>query len=497
MIRRLLILLCLIAARWPVPALAQSDSGLGASAIGIGASGGAGVDRAVEPVMPRGVTVSVDLGYGFMEAIGDVDAIQHRATGRVAAAVAPLPFLTAGLLLDGRLDLHPDDGMGSHTTGVGDPRLFARLGHPLSSSLAIGFEAGLWLPGNDAPSFELAATTIDARALARYRAGDWYLLSAAGFRFDQSQKAAPDLIRLRPGDRQVLGLSDAHAVLLALSVCRAVGARTLLFGELSGDLLVGSDAPGLSSSPLRVKLGVRRGLSDQLAAEAALTIGLSARPAITPDDPLVPIEPRLGFTVGLRFGHRFDRPKPPELEVEPAPGPATTPEVPQTTTVAGQLLDDEGAPLSEALVQMRAGEAAPREVISDAEGRFRFEDVPVGPVEIVVATDGFEPITIQVDAQVGMTTIPTQTLVAKPPGGLLRGLTRSFDSEGLPARVRVLDARSRRVAEVKADAAGQFELSLPPGRYTVMIDMPGYGGQRHQVTIEDRGVTVLNADLRK
>ena len=43
---------------------------------------------------------------------------------------------------------------------------------------------------------------------------------------------------------------------------------------------------------------------------------------------------------------------------------------------------------------------------------------------------------------------------------------------------------------------GRVELELPPGRYSVRIEAPGYRSHTQSVQIKGNGVSVLNADLR-
>jgi len=44
---------------------------------------------------------------------------------------------------------------------------------------------------------------------------------------------------------------------------------------------------------------------------------------------------------------------------------------------------------------------------------------------------------------------------------------------------------------------GKFEIDVPPGKYTIAIRAEGHLGQRRTVRVENRGVTILNADLKE
>ncbi len=51
--------------------------------------------------------------------------------------------------------------------------------------------------------------------------------------------------------------------------------------------------------------------------------------------------------------------------------------------------------------------------------------------------------------------------------------------------------------EVTADTDGSFQVDVPPGRYTVVVTLAGFEGQRRPVEVEDEGVAVLNIELRR
>ena len=217
-------------------------------------------------------------GYGLTESMGPVSGAHHRLGGALGVGVVPLDWLALALHLDGRIDLHPDDALGSDKTAVGDPRVVVRMGHALGERLSLGGEAVVWFPGAEAPSLEPKATTVDLRALLAHRFPKLALLVAVGARIDQSAAIAPDRTRLRPGDRIALGLSESHAVLLALGLSGRVGSNTELFGEAGADVLVGSDAPSFGPSPLRLALGARQFFSPRVQAELVAKASLSQRP---------------------------------------------------------------------------------------------------------------------------------------------------------------------------------------------------------------------------
>jgi hypothetical protein len=157
-------------------------------ALGTSGSGMRGLVFTGLPISEPELNLSLRLGYGMTEAFTDDDGAHHRGQATFGAAYAPLPWLSFALRLDGRLEMHPDDGEGPHDAGFGDPRIYARAGHALSPELSIGGELGAWFPGTDAPSIEPGATSAEARGLFAYtpQGTGWTLLASAGFRLDNS-----------------------------------------------------------------------------------------------------------------------------------------------------------------------------------------------------------------------------------------------------------------------------------------------------------------------
>lgn len=471
------------------------------------ANGLRGFIRTAVPVSPIELSVAGSAGYGLTESIDPVDGAHHRINGVLGVGVAPLPFLSFALTLDGRIDLHPDDGEGPYGGSVGDPRLLARIGHALSDDASLGADLTVWFPGNQAPSYEPSATTVDLRALFAYapRRQGLRFLSAAGFRLDQSGASAPDVPRLRFGDRLSIGLSDSHAVLAALGLGYRFAALEL-FTELSADLLVGSKAPELLESPLRASLGARYELSRAFTFEISSTASLSKRPEVTASSPLVPIEPRVSALIGLRFNLGLTEPKddfvPPDeltpkveepVEHEPPP-----PAAPAVADVSGVLSDEAGEPLPEVIVKVHDSSGEEHELITDAEGRYAIAGLPLGPATFEATAIGFEAQSWQIEVAPDLPPIPARQLVAKTTIGVLRGLIRSFASEPIEgAEVVAVGVKSGQATRITSNAEGKLEVELSPGRYRVTIRAAGYRTLTRNVKIAANNVAILNVDLRE
>jgi hypothetical protein len=78
------------------------------------------------------------------------------------------------------------------------------------------------------------------------------------------------------------------------------------------------------------------------------------------------------------------------------------------------------------------------------------------------------------------------------PQGEIRGVIQGGDGAPLPARV-VIRPIGR---ELTADAEGSFQVEVPPGEYDVDVSAPQHRAQTRHVTVTERGVVVLNVQLR-
>ncbi|MET0285076.1 MAG: carboxypeptidase-like regulatory domain-containing protein [Polyangiales bacterium] len=467
---------------------------------GIASTGLCGLVNEAYPTCPERWAVAANAGYGYTEDVGNVPGSHHRLMGSVGAGVVPLRWLALALRLDGRIDLHPHDDRGKDITGTGDPRLFLRGGHDLKRGASVGAEVVLWAPGNTAPSFEPSAITADFKALAAWRPNKPFaLLGHVGYRLDHSANSAPDLRRLRQGDRLALGLSDYDAVLVGIGGSLRMIEKTELFAELSLDMLTGSGAPDLKVSPMRATLGARYFLIPGLQGELALTGVFSSRPGFALGAPLVPVDPRVSVTVGVRYGRLLHPPPAKKIE-EPSDAPVTEPQVeqPKTAEVRGSLIDDKGEPVPDVRVVLTvAPETTLRESVTDGDGVYAFTEVPIGDATVEATAPGFQTQQWVVEVRPNLTPAAARALVRKSDTGTLRLLTRTFSSEPLSATITVRDGRGRKANTGKGDERGLYEIDLPPGRYTVMISAPGYRTLRREVSIERYGVAILNVDMRE
>lgn len=439
-----------------------------------------------EPGTAGSWVAAADAGGAVTEALSDSDAAHARFAARLAAAVDATPWLNFGAWLGGRYDLHPSDARGSDDGWLFQSELSSRLAWR-SGNWGYGLEATAWLPGGADVGSSFSALSADGRAMLSHHGPALLLAGYAGFRLDRSANSAEEAARLRPGDRSALGASDYDAALLGLGVGYGLG-RTLLFGELAAQLLLGS--PQLAASPLWLSVGVRRPLgAPGLSYEVSLDALGSARPKPGPE--LFPLEPRVSVNLGLRyrFGERAVE-KPRTRPEPPKPAPVVVAPVTKPTSVELALLDDRGQPLQRAQVAVTQGDVE-TPLVEVAPGQYRLEQARPGRARLRVKAEGFQPVERDVELQKGAALRVDVRVEQALPAGQVRGLVRSFRGKPLAASIRVEPSG----AQTSTDAEGFFQLDVPPGEYEVVIESPGYQAQRRKAKVEQQGVVIVNADL--
>ena len=464
---------------------------LSLAATAVSADGGLRATGRVRSAEPGpGVSIALGTGYGFTESVLEANDAHHRIGGGAALAVGVARWLELGGEVRGRYDKHtgdmPDDGF------VGDPRLWATATRALSRGDTdgswLGLRLGVWLPGDEVPSIDPDAISVDASAIYTRRAGAMTISGTAGFRLDRSGNSV-DASMLSFPDKLGLGISDYDAVLVGAAVTRR-GAGVVLFGEVSWDVLVGDGAPSALESPLRVGLGARKPLDDSLTLEGQLEVAASARPEI--DATLVNVEPRVAAIIGLSWRPRPRAQVAPVVVARPdepePPPPPPPPAAPTTGSVKGRIVGPDGAPLPDAIVRLGA-----RTATTGEDGTFTLDDVTPGSVDVIVERPGHEPTQRTLAITAGLESQLEVTLARVKPPSQIRGLVRSFDGKGLGATVRVEPAG----VEVTAGADGSFQVDVPPGTYTIVVSMPGYEPQEKVVKVEEQGVAVKNIELRR
>ncbi len=274
------------------------------------------------PVLERSdhVRLLPSTAYGFTESVLPAgDDTHHRLSGGAGLAVSMENGFAAELRMDARYDKHVSDGQ-NDDSGVIDARALARYSRGLSDRVSLGGQLGLWVPGENAPKPAFQATTLDALAIVGIKPSDRVSFSFnAGYRFDRSGRSVSAPERLSQADWVGLGLSDFDAMLVGVGMQHSLDSFRW-FGELTGDLLLGSGAPSLPRSPLRVAVGASTelGRPSTRGTLIAQTL-LSSRVPVDVEAALVPFEPRFSLIVGI--SHDFSWGEKTQVR-EPAPEPA-------------------------------------------------------------------------------------------------------------------------------------------------------------------------------
>jgi hypothetical protein len=432
------------------------------------------------------VAFAASADYGYTEKLEGAPGASHRIGGRLAAAAGVLPWLNLGAAADARHDRHVGDS-GTMLDGALAARVAAKLG-----SLRLGAEVKGWVPGAEDAATTFGATSVDARLLFGAYFGGALAAVTAGYRLDRSAEAGERAPRLGFGDRAALGLSDFHAVLIGVGVAVPIGAVEIL-AEVSGDVLVGAGAPSIAASPLHATAGARWALSKPLSLELLVDGSLGKRPKVGATEPLVPIDPRIGGLIGLRYRFMPKRaatvaatPTPDRVVPTVAPPPAVSADAPFEV----MLVDEQGVPVRGAEVTLRNGEQS-TPLTGDDAGGYRNEHVPKGPAKLVIKAPGYEPFERDVVVEPGKAMSLPAALKSLPPPSQVRGVVRTFGGRALVAKVRVEPLG----VETTTDETGAFQVDVAPGSYDVTIEAPGYETQRRQVRVDAQGVVILNADL--
>lgn len=493
----------------------DTDEGLGISSDGLVGGSHVGVlERDA-----RYAAVGLQGGYGFLESVGPNSGAHHSLIGSAAASLRLSPLFSAALGMRGWIQYHPDDTLGADKTLYGTPELRIRSGGWISRQWALGGDVRVWLPGVSAPSIVWDAVTVDLAALATWTPTSKMMLGAkAGVRLDRSAEAAPDVDRLRYGDRISLPLCDYHSILTGL--VWAFQIRPLwIWTEFSADWLVGRMAP-TRFSPMRLAAGVRWRLHARIQLHATVVTALGPRPNVEIDDPWIPIEPRVSGMLGMTVifggdkstasdrnnngeiaqeGERLaETPKTEAAQEQNAEKETDNAELPETEavrpvgTVAATILDKDGLPIAGAKVTV-AADGFVREVKTARDGHFEVPDVPEGEATVRVTVPYFNPLEWTAEVQAGETwrqEVPP--MQESEVGSQIRGLVRNLD--GLPVSAKIVVTPGGH--SLSADEMGEFQLDVEPGTYSVVIEAKGYRKQVRKVTVGKNSVEILNVDLR-
>jgi hypothetical protein len=434
-------------------------------------------------------------GYGWIPGIDGEGGDHHRAIGAAALSIVPIQYLGIATGIRGAWDVHPEDAMGGDSSGVGAFWIGLRGAIPLPEGFAIGADVQWELNGADAPDVNVEASRLALRAIASLWPAGWDVSFdlALGYRLDGSARSVTMPSTIRPGDRVSLNASSNDSVLLGLGTTIRF-APAEIFGELTFEPYVGDGAADADAAPIRLGLGARIDLVDQLRAHVVFEATAHRRLAVMDGTALTPTEPRIALLVGLSFRPALD-PDPVASEDEEEIGP--DPSDDESVSIEGTVTGEDG-PIEGASVSLEHGEPPQTiaETTTDADGEYRFEEIErQDGLRVRIRAEGYDESTREVELdESGRTALGSQELSRSGPvGGALRGLIRDFDGTPLEAEISISPGDHR----ARADAEGRFEVDLPPGNYEVQIRAQGYAPQRRRIQVTENEVVILNVDMRR
>ncbi len=466
-------------------------------ALGYGAMPGGQLVAAAQGVPAGQVGAAVFSSVGFRD---DLLADGHRyvrGAGSLSVAYAPISLLTLGLTVDGRYDRHYGLSPSGEDGYVGDPRLLVRLARAVGP-VSLGAQASVWLPGKDAPSVALSATTVDLRALGSFGLGPATVSLNAGFRLDRSSESIDEPEKLTAQDQVSLGVGEFNAVIAGAMVALPLGERFLAGLELGMDQFLGTDHPSATFRGL-LSAGVRLSPRTQLMAFAQYAEVASPKEQLMESGtvPLIPYDPQLNF--GLGFSGNFGggsgggAAKPYVVTDNPADKPI---ELAKIAVVSGTVLDDTGVPVVGATVTIET-EKKTGTAVTDARGKYRVAELAPGPAKISIEVVGKKPQQLTVTLVEGANPAPQVQLDPVLVPGELRGNVRTRAGGRAIAGAKIVVTPGDLTATSSAD--GTFALTVPPGKYTMTTTADGFAPQVIEAVVDQEGVTVkfVNLDKKK
>lgn len=482
-----------------------------AQVIGYGAlPGGLAAPSAL--TLPKGMVSVASLGgFGWRSGLLAENHRFGRGIGNLAVGFSPHELVSIALALDGRYDRHFGLAPSGEDGYVGDPRLIVRAAKQ-SGNLRFGGQAGVWVPGKDAPSIAGSAISFDVRGLVSLNAGPGLLSFSAGFRVDNSAKSVDNPANLTAQDRVSLGVSEFNAVIASAHLSIPFG-KAFVGLESSLDLFVGSgDTPAGATEahsapgPL-IRFGATAGyhvtptISVLAFLAGAKVPGIDAADVMANDIKLVAYEPMI--TGGLGLQARFGGPKK-QSGIVKIDGPPI--EVIETADVSGEVVDDTGNPVVGAKVTVKL-KGHMGTGVTDEKGVYVVQKLPIGKTvsgvttlddtaaEVSVEVDGKKPASQTLTLVKGPNQVTKLTLDPVLPPGQIRGLVRSVvTGRPLPGATIAIEPGGTKIT---SGADGTFTVDLPPGQYKLTASSPGLKEQILDVTVDPNGVAIKNIELSK
>lgn len=162
----------------------------------------------------------------------------------------------------------------------------------------------------------------------------------------------------------------------------------------------------------------------------------------------------------------------------------------RSRSLRGRVDTSSDAPLR-ATVRVLSGAEVVAEVTTDDQGAYVLDDLPSGPLTLVIEAEGREPWQQELGAD-ARGEVAGVTLTLPAPEAEIRGTVHRLRGAALGARVTLEPTGATLVADVE----GRFAMFVEPGSYVVHIEADGHRPQDRRVMVEESGVVVLEVHLR-
>jgi hypothetical protein len=326
-----------------------------------------------------------------------------------------------------------------------------------------------------------------ADLLAAARIGPLATSVDLGWVQDRSEAVVPGNAELSPAQRAAYGAADGPwareslAVALPLSGGAITPFAAAKAREYFGNV-TGGDAT-LADLGLRIAhAGPSRTFSIELGVEAPL--GKEKASARRPLDPDLRVFG--GIAILLPPAHAVaSAPTVVEKIVQAPPPPPTTGGVTGTVRDARS-----GEPLSWVVVDVPSVLDNP--ILTDGSGVYHLHGLPSGAAQIKIQKPGYASTTVPVTIVAGADQTADATL--DPAGnksvGSFSGDVRSRDGKPVPAKITFLFGKETK--SILADGTGKFQVTLPPGRFDLRVEAPGFLTQSKSLEVAAGEQTVFN-----
>jgi peptidyl-tRNA hydrolase len=427
--------------------------------------------------------LSANASYAYTEGLRAAPGAHHRTGTQLGATGAFGSGVQVGLRTELRHDQHPGAEGGPDSGTWLESQAEAQWGLAVARAFSLGAHGGLlWRPRQvvSAPVAEIGAVANWGSPTDSSQYG-----MLLGFRSGDPGAAVDAARQYTSADRSAAGVSEFAALPLAIGGRHQFGPWGAII-ELSGELLVGADAPTWNRSPARLSLGLRRSLSERLAISAGARLGLSGRPSLPETDRVIPIEPRVRADVGITYT-LFVPKRTADLEERDNATPLEG-------SLSVEVQTEDGFPLSDATVEVRQGVhmvQVPHQSLAQYFKRDLFQiGFTPGAAQVRASALRLHSEERTVVLKAGETVAVTLALKPEKSRGQLVLRVRDEFGHAISAQVRIAELG----LSLAGDGDATFTREVPPGTYTVVVSAPGHRVLLRKVSVAE-GVVVVPIDL--